>query len=124
MLYYNIYVSIISLSSSFWINIGSSLSDVLFMTFFGILFVGFAPLLIFAISVEYMYNTFDHQTGKKFYIYAALIGVTTFIIDMLFSSGIGSISLNLFYSHAVMFIIYLLATLSVYGFRNLSLRKQ
>ena len=124
MLYFNIYVSIISLSSSFWIDIGSSLSNVLFMTFFGILFVGFAPLSIFAISVEYMYNSFNRQTGTKFYIYAALIGVTTFIIDILFSSGIRSISLNLFYSLTVMFIIYLLAALSVYGFRNLSLRRQ
>ena len=76
--------------------------------------------MIFAISVEYMYNTFDHQTGKKFYIYAALIGVATFIIDMLFSSGVDLIELDTIYSIFIMFVIYMLATLSVYGVNKLS----
>jgi len=125
MLYYSIYW-IATLSSHYRIvDIGSFLWDVLFITFMAI-FVDwwFIPLLIFAVSVEYMYNLFHNQTSKKFYIYAALIGILTFIINMLFGSGAKSINLNPFYFATVMFIIYLLATLSVYGLRNLFLHKQ
>ena len=125
MLYFNIYVWIATLSSPYRVDIGSFLWDVLFGTFMLILvYWWFIPLLIFAVSVEYMYNLFHNQTSKKFYIYAALIGILTFIINMLFGSGAKSINLNPFYFATVMFIIYLLATLSVYGLRNLFLHKQ
>jgi len=126
MLYFNIYVWITTLSSDYRIvDIGSFLWDVLFGTFMLILvYWWFVPLLIFAVSVEYMYNLFHNQTSKKFYIYAALIGILTFIIKILFESGAKSIILNPFYFTAVPFIIYLLATLSVYGLRNLFLHKQ